>query len=465
MRVTFLPVALYLIVAIWGPFGAYTLAGDGSPQPPAPLLPFPLSMGMSEAKTLAALPKGSQVFIDNLFLPSGAARMVKNAIIGLDVELQLDRVNGIVFSPPFGLSVSMAPFKTAHYNIPADVQRMLSWGMSLADFKTALDVWSQSLAGMGVTVVRRSDEYVESDSSTELRETECIMEACHPSRHQYWVVFGPKDDRTWLPRIQWSFSFLGPNDGLGEISVLDRVEQAGLLLNTSSVGNRLQEVPQVSISKVAPPVASQAAPVSAVETSVQAGDLTPSHCRRGEFTIGLPPGWVTEEEDSGQGLWVFVASSPEESPTDPFLENINVIVVAADTSSLQDANAKAISLFKQHVAQFQLLDQGLSRMGSNEAAWFTYTADHQGSTVKVLKVTILSGEAMFMVTCTAYPETFDRYQPVFERIVSSITFDRPAGGAAAAQPGGSAVGIAGKLGSLVGAVLGLYLFVRLLARK
>ena len=202
--------------------------------------------------------------------------------------------------------------------------------------------------------------------------------------------------------------------------------------------------------------------------------LASYHCQRGEFTIGLPTNWEKEEQDAGQGAWMLAAGSPNEAPSDFFSENINVVVIPADTSSPKDANTRGINMLKRNISQFELLDQGLSRMGANDVAWFIHTSNYQGHTLKVLKVTIINGKTMYLVTCTALLDTFDRYRTVFDQIVSSITFDRPevgtpnsqgtelpTGGRAASNP----YDAAGKLGALIGGLFGAYFLVRSFMKK
>jgi hypothetical protein len=193
------------------------------------------------------------------------------------------------------------------------------------------------------------------------------------------------------------------------------------------------------------------------------------YCQRGEFTIGLPENWEKEEQDVGQGIWMLLVSSPNEPPNDFFSENINVVIVPADTSSLRDANAKGINMLKQNTIQFQLLDQGLSKMGVNDVAWFIHTNNYQGHTIKVLKVTIINRNKMYLVTCTALPITFDHYRPVFDQIVSSIKFDEPKAGTSMppgnSPPTGNPSDVAYKLGALTGGLLGAFFLVRSFLKK
>jgi formylglycine-generating enzyme required for sulfatase activity len=202
-------------------------------------------------------------------------------------------------------------------------------------------------------------------------------------------------------------------------------------------------------------------------------NLVNYHYKNGEFTIGLPENWKKEEQEFNQGIRMLLALSPDESPDDIFSENINVVTVPADTSNLKEANTRGINTLKQNTTNFQLLDQGLSKMGINDVAWFIHTFDYEGYTLKVLKVTIINGSKMYLVTCTALASTFDRYRPFFDQIISSIKFDElkagtsmPVGNQESADaPTVDAVNGAGMLGALIGGIVGTYVLITSFIKK
>ncbi|GEM_PF-1597501 len=197
------------------------------------------------------------------------------------------------------------------------------------------------------------------------------------------------------------------------------------------------------------------------------------HPRNLDFTIDLPGKWQIGEKDSGEGGPAFFALSPTELLMDAYSENVSVTVAPADGSSLDDLNARSIRTTRQNATEFQLLDQGLSRMGANDAAWYTYTHRLQGVVLKVVRVGTINAERLYVITCTALPLTFDQYQPLFERIAASIAFDEPE--AEMTTPIRSehptdgrsvdAIEIATILGVLAGGLLGAFVLWRSLIRR
>lgn len=193
------------------------------------------------------------------------------------------------------------------------------------------------------------------------------------------------------------------------------------------------------------------------------------HSERGQFSVSLPSAWEKQEQDMGQGVWGVIVQSPEEGTSDFFSENINIAIVPADTTDLSEANRRGIEVLKRNMAQFTLLDQAVGKIGPHSASWFIHTFSYEGHTLKVLKYTLINGSKMYLVTCTALPETFDRYRPVFESIVASIAFDESAtprtSPTSPARSDGNSFNLAGKLGAVIGALIGFYALFRALRRK
>jgi hypothetical protein len=151
------------------------------------------------------------------------------------------------------------------------------------------------------------------------------------------------------------------------------------------------------------------------------------YSEHGGFYFWLPLTWVTREQDMGQGVWGVFAQSPKEGSSDAFSENVNVMVVPADTTNLSEANRRGIEVAKRSLRQFTILDQAVGKVGPYSASWFVGSYSYEGNTIKQIKYTLINGSRMYLVTGTALSETFGQSRPVFERIVASIKFsDEPA---------------------------------------
>lgn len=192
------------------------------------------------------------------------------------------------------------------------------------------------------------------------------------------------------------------------------------------------------------------------------------HNIRGRYSISLPTSWEKQEQDMGQGIWIFSITSPAEDSADFFFENINIIVVPADTTDLGQANSRGIDYLKRNMTQFNLIDQGIGNIGQHPASWFVHTYSYEGHTLKALKYTLINGSDAYVVTCTALPESFARFQPVFERIVASITFDVPYASHSMqrkSQSRADGFDVAYKLGALIGGIVGLYALFKAFKKK
>ena len=188
------------------------------------------------------------------------------------------------------------------------------------------------------------------------------------------------------------------------------------------------------------------------------------HSERGRYSISFPISWERREQGVGQGLWGLFADSPDGGRSDPFVENVNILIVPAETTDLAEANTRGIEVLKKNLLQFRLLDQGVGQIGHNAAAWFVHTFSYQGSTLKVIKYTLINGGEMYMLTCTALPETFNEFQPIFENIAASIQFDVPATpsarGNTLAPSDTTQINVAAKLGGVIGAIVGFFALLR-----
>lgn len=103
--------------------------------------------------------------------------------------------------------------------------------MPFSKFQKELDTWTKELVKSGMVLIRRTDKYVHEAEPKTLQDRQFIIEVLHPSRHQYWVQFGPSVSAS-LPRVLWSFSFDPQNESLIEIGVRDRSQEGIVMIKT-----------------------------------------------------------------------------------------------------------------------------------------------------------------------------------------------------------------------------------------
>lgn len=136
------------------------------------------------------------------------------------------------------------------------------------------------------------------------------------------------------------------------------------------------------------------------------------------FSISFPAAWRVEPNYLGTAVF---ALSPIEGQEDTFRENINVVhetlPVVITSQQYYDANLKSMKamlkdfsvsevLSIQHQASPAILMIGAHTMGQNN--------------VKTLALFYTHGKNGFVITCTAPPETFDRYKSDFQASLGSF---------------------------------------------
>lgn len=157
--------------------------------------------------------------------------------------------------------------------------------------------------------------------------------------------------------------------------------------------------------------------VFAVESESWAQGYRPYSNPAGGFTIFYPQNW----EQRMVGTTV-VALSPQESPTDTFRENINVVFenLNAPMSSQQYAML-SFNAMQRQLNGFQLVQQGPAVVGGNQAHFFIYR-HVMGQQLQVLAYFIVRGNRGYVITCSASPADFARYQAIFNQIANTLRF-------------------------------------------
>ncbi|GJL66246.1 MAG: hypothetical protein NPIRA05_12170 [Nitrospirales bacterium] len=186
-----------------------------------------ITIGMSAGDVAEAFRDGSRPVVNPSFKPKGVATEIKTK--GVHLEFLHDRLYSITYDTKFDLSISPIPFREKQYNIPTIARKSIHWRMPFEKFKKTLDSWSKELSKAGMTLVKRSDEYVENTVSRVLKDQEFLMSMLHPARHEYWVQFGPAVESS-LPRVTWSFSFDPQDNTLIKIGILDRDKEGPVLI-------------------------------------------------------------------------------------------------------------------------------------------------------------------------------------------------------------------------------------------
>jgi hypothetical protein len=123
---------------------------------------------------------------------------------------------------------------------------------------------------------------------------------------------------------------------------------------------------------------------------------------------------------------VLVRKGPEE-----FLENLNVVIDNQQMPMTEDSVTQVTRMLPQQYqslgAKLSKLQGGLQKIASRDAIVINYEAQLPGLSfpLRQRQVFLAGGGNTYIVTCTARPETFDKYSPAFDQIVASMNVPAP----------------------------------------
>lgn len=139
------------------------------------------------------------------------------------------------------------------------------------------------------------------------------------------------------------------------------------------------------------------------------------------FSIKLPKDW--EKRENFMGL-IIIALSPQEGNSDQFRENVNVAVDEfADVMPLEKYFQTSLDSMQKLLTQFQEHENGQVIIDNKKAKWITYSHRVGVLRLKVLAYLLISGNRGYVITCSATPEQFSKYNGRFKEIAQSLKLD------------------------------------------
>lgn len=138
------------------------------------------------------------------------------------------------------------------------------------------------------------------------------------------------------------------------------------------------------------------------------------------FSIEFPEGWRVEE-DRHQAL--FIACAPGEG-----VESISILVEEIPQGmTLEEYYSEGVKELEQSVEAFHIEEAGTSELGGKRAKWILLTGCVGGEALKSLQTFTIVQKRLYIVTCTALPSTYARYQPLFQDSLHSLYFSESGG--------------------------------------
>ncbi|MEX1013181.1 MAG: DcrB-related protein [Waddliaceae bacterium] len=138
------------------------------------------------------------------------------------------------------------------------------------------------------------------------------------------------------------------------------------------------------------------------------------------YIIEAPESWEVDEGIFGTDV---ILLAPSDSPNDAFRENMNVMIVPLDVAiTRKEFYETSVKGLNQALTNFSLQESKDLTIGGVPALQIVFS--HQVGDVKAIveQYLVMRGNAAFIFTFTAAPDSYDKYLPVFNRIVKSIKF-------------------------------------------
>jgi len=136
------------------------------------------------------------------------------------------------------------------------------------------------------------------------------------------------------------------------------------------------------------------------------------------YQISVPANWDVQRSYMGTDI---IALSPLESSDDPFRENINVAIEEIPTGmSLLDYYKRNLEVMEDLLVEFSTSDEKNATVGGQMARRLRYTHVAGELDLDVSAYFITLGNRGYAITCSALPESFDRYDLAFQSVVNSF---------------------------------------------
>ena len=135
------------------------------------------------------------------------------------------------------------------------------------------------------------------------------------------------------------------------------------------------------------------------------------------FSIEVPEGY-TFQKDYGEMVPLLIYS-PIENDADKFRESINVTSEKfdGDADTYYQANLMGMN---NVLKDFKPIENGRSTINGQPVHWLVYTFTYGEMSMKVLAYCFSFNARGYVVTCSASPESFSNYKPVFEKVAGTF---------------------------------------------
>lgn len=137
------------------------------------------------------------------------------------------------------------------------------------------------------------------------------------------------------------------------------------------------------------------------------------------FSIQFPDGWTTKEHYLDT---VLMGNSPLDGPDDTFSENVNVVVRKFSREMTEGDIEGCHEAIAANATEFDLIEKGDVVVDGEKGQWHITSFSMEGKRIRNMQYFVTKGRLLFVITCTATPETFESHKSAFESIVKTFRF-------------------------------------------
>lgn len=136
------------------------------------------------------------------------------------------------------------------------------------------------------------------------------------------------------------------------------------------------------------------------------------------YELAFPRGWTASEGAAMPALFV---ASARESPSDAFVENVNVVVEALPTTlSAEDYADGSAPLLQTDLSEYRELSRTTVELAGQPAVRLEYQHTYQGHPLWVVSYMLVAGPRAYVITATAEQSQLDRWRAPLDAIARSF---------------------------------------------
>ncbi|HEV9036357.1 MAG TPA: PsbP-related protein [Puia sp.] len=140
----------------------------------------------------------------------------------------------------------------------------------------------------------------------------------------------------------------------------------------------------------------------------------------GKFSMQYPKEWSPKAQNNA-----ILFLSPKADAQDQFQENVNIIL--QDLSSQPMTLEQYTDMSKQQLIQAfgakAVLSQGATTIAGQKAQYMVYSFTYQGRSLKIKGVWFIKGKTAYLLTYTAEPSQYAKYEQTATAIINSFSFN------------------------------------------